>query len=111
VSRQERKLPSSDQELVLHWEMHDRNYSAVARTFDANESSVRKRIRRYYGDDAPLTDYRTLPIPLARLYQEWLALGAKYGAATRLAERYDIKPDTVRKALRRFREGNSRDDG
>src|SRR5690606_17592932 len=45
VSVQERKLPEQDNELVLMWEVCGRNYAETARQYDANESSVRKRIQ------------------------------------------------------------------
>jgi transposase-like protein len=108
VSRQERKLPTSDQEIVVLWDLLGRNYSAVAREYNCNEASVRKRIQRHFGAGAPLTDYRMLPIPVEQLYREWLQLGAKYGAGVKLAQRYGVRPDTVRRAIRRYRERNSR---
>jgi len=108
VSVQERKLPEQDNELVLMWEVCGRNYAETARQYDANESSVRKRIQRALENAAELRPYRLLPIPTEQLYQEWLQLGARYGDAVRLADKYDVKADTVRSALRRYRERNSR---
>jgi len=92
-------LPTDDQ-VVEAWRRHGQNNTRTAKELGVNESAVRKAIMRATGR-MPRA-YNRLPLTGAQLYGAFLKEGADRGAMTRLARRWDAKPQTVSAAIRRY---------
>ncbi|AVP41528.1 hypothetical protein SEA_WENTWORTH_89 [Streptomyces phage Wentworth] len=92
-------LPS-DEEVVKAWRRHGENNTRTAEAFGTNESAIRKAVMRATGRMP--RSYKRLPLTGAQLYGAFLKEGADRGAMTRLARRWDAKPQTVSAAIRRY---------
>jgi hypothetical protein len=89
-------LPESNEELFKAWCELGRNNSETAKKFGVGESAVRKRMRAYRQPRS----YNRLPLVGNELYGAWLKEGADCHSTTRLAARYGVKAQSIRKALR-----------
>lgn len=92
-------LPSDD-EVVKAWRRHGENNTRTAEAFGSNESAIRKAVMRATGRQP--RRYNRLPMGGAQLYGAFLKEGGDRGAMSRLARRWDAKPQTVSAAIRRY---------
>lgn len=101
-----RKIPGSIHEILLMWELCDKNFKATAEHYGVDESSVRRPLSRYLksqGIDGDYRKYSKLQIKESDLAQKrgmsWASLGRKY----------DTNPNSLRRAVVRYRERKARE--